>query len=48
MIVDGKGQIFEDRRKKDDRRNSKSSKAGEDKRKKILKEHFQLQFQHKS
>ena len=27
MIVDGKGQIFEDRR------NSKSSKAGEDKRK---------------
>lgn len=33
MIVDGKGQIFEDRRKKDDRRNLKSSKAGKDKRK---------------
>ena len=33
MIVDGKGQIFEDRRKKDDRRNSKLSKAGENKRK---------------
>ena len=38
MIVDGKGQIFEDRRKKDDRRNLKSSKAGEDKRKTDSKE----------